>query len=212
MNVKTNDYSWVNKPTIVVFSVHSKFTYGKRGFDQVTSLMRFIASYAESNVTVLLADMAHINTYALSYTAYDEAFKNLTVDAEALKNRCSFLFESYPVVSWQDFVWADPLYHFFKSKLKEIYQDDVLFRQFIDSEVLETYTSERAQKYPDKELYLMNGILDELEQKLIMLVGAKNGYYALLYPGKFHRSWQHLSKYYFRSNECLKCIEVKVSR
>lgn len=211
MNVKTNDYSWVNKPTIVVFSVHSKFTYGKRGFDQVTSLMRFIASRAQSNITILLAETAHINTYALSYKTYEEAFKNLKVDAEALKNRCSFLFEGYPVVYWQDFVCAVPAYLFFKQKLRNIFEEDTVFRKLIEQEVLETYTSERAQKFPKKELYLVNGIYDELEQKLLMLVGAQKGYYALLYPGKFHQSWQHLSTHYFKPNECLKCIEVKVN-
>jgi hypothetical protein len=191
--VKTKETTWLqtDNPVIVLMSVHSDFHRGVAGDLKTNALMSTIKTHVRGEITVLIADSAHINTLGL------KTERPLTVckkDAVELASRYDEYFNGCYVAFWHSFIGNDKVYDVCRKAICELYNNDLEFKKQLYADAAACYSPIRAQEYPDKAQFIERTIEDLLEQCTCLLVIAEKGYRYQFYPGRSHASTEYVNK------------------
>ena len=190
IKVRTNSRAWINSDTniIVPVSIHSAFHQGALGIQKMHAMISYIVSHAK-NVTIVLTDRAHIHTLSLTYeNDLKKAFDICRADAFALAQNFASLFASCKIVYWDDIISDKIKYECYKQQLNQLYEQDSFFCALLQNDAEKTFTSNRAQIFPDKEIYVEKAKTDIIEQTAFHLILAYEGYRFMLYPGRTYQA------------------------
>ena len=204
---RTSSSDWVGtqEPVIILFSVHSLFHHGTVGALKVNTLVRNIKENVEGNVTILITDKVHINALSLTFDGdAQKAYAQCIQDAQLLKSRFATDFEGCAVVSWEEFISQDPDYQSYHDLVMDIYTTDTYFQELLYQDALKSYTPDRAQAAPDKDIFITKTIQDLLEQSIYVFVASKKAYRFEFYPGKPNASSEYINHHFLPRETKLK--------
>ncbi len=209
--IKTRSADWIgtHEPVIILFSIHSLFHEGLIGSLQVSTLVSNIKANVNGNVTILFTEKAHINALSLNYGGdRDKAYTQCIKDAQLLKSRFATDFQGCAVVSWEEFISQDPDYQSYHDMVMDIYKTDTHFQELLYQDALKSYTPERAQAVPNKDIFITKTIKDLLELIIYLFVASKKGYRFEFYPGKPNASSEYINHKFLPAEKQIKQIPV----
>lgn len=172
LTFKTQNTCWLDTqdPVVVLVSIQSQFHSDIGGDLKMSALMTTIKSQVKGNITVLLAERAHIRAAALASCCDEQqAFTDALNAADALKERYESYFTGCNVVLWHSYICQDSTFLPSLASVHALYRDDPIFKEHLHSDALE-HTEET--------------IHDLLEQCACVLVLSNKGYRFQFYPGR----------------------------
>jgi len=211
---KTSQTDWLNteSPVIVPISIHTIFHEGLLGELKMQAFISIIKSHVKGKITILMTEKAHLKAVSIRYNLDDEkAYQLCLKDAQDLANRFKSCFEDCEVTYWQTSISNDPNYPMYRKRIMDLYTTDPTFQSLVCADAESTYTSERANEFPDKELFIQKTIEDLLEQCICIVVSVNSGYRFQFYPGPNYASHDYMNKILFLPDIQLNFIQVSLS-
>lgn len=211
---KTKIDTWLNteSPVVILVSIDSAFHKPIDGDLKMNALIATISSHVQDKITVLMADHAHLQTTILNYhndeTAALEASLKKTNE---LVSRYQFDLLSSSLVYWHSFICSDINYHQFLNLVKDLYTNNPVFQNHLQTDIENAYTEERKQKYTDEEVYRRKAKEDIFEQCACLLVLAEKGYRFLFYPGPPLASTEYMMRHLLSPNKQIEWVDVFLS-
>jgi hypothetical protein len=211
---KTKETHWLRTehPVVVSISIHSGFHKMIDGDLKMSALMSIIKDCTEGDITVLLCDKAHLNTLSLKYQNNpDMALQECLDHASILRQRYQDCFESCNVAFWHSYICHDNNYEHAQRIVKEIYQKDLNFREYVHQDAEASYTPERKIEFDIKEHFINMASEDILEQCACLLVLNAKGYRFVFYPGGAGDSMNYFIKTMILNEKQISWISIFLS-
>lgn len=208
---KTRETNWLSteSPIIIPISIQSAFHEGMEGELKMNAFLSIIKSHVKGKITVLLTDKAHLQVASLKYqNNYQKAFDACLHDAQALENRFRSYFDTCHVAYWHRYISEDSHYPLCYRQIMDLYEKDPAFQNDVYLDAESTYTSERANEFGDKALFIDKSIHDILEQCTCLLVLANKGYRFQFYPGRGFASIDYVNRTLLSSEKQISFIDV----
>lgn len=212
VKTKTIDWLGTRAPVVVLVSVHSKFHELGNGDLKMQALVSTIKSHVQGRITILICDVAHLNTLSLSHQGdLDKAYEECLREAQLLKERYASYFAGCDIAYWHSYINQDKNYNLARSSLRELYRVDPLFRKYLYEDAEATYTSARMRSFPKKIPYIEKTVEDLLEQCSSLIVLSRHGYRYKFYPGSSYASVLYANKVLLSEEEQISWVDVFVS-
>lgn len=212
LSIKMNPSNWVgtNNPVIIPFSIHSAFHENEFGFEKIQALVTLVRNSVKNNITILLCDWSHLNARSLIYNG-DKNYtaKKCILDAKEYHKKFNALFDSCEVVYWSNFVNEDNLYESFKSKIMNIYHNDLYFQEMIKKDMEKLNKNKNVIK--ESELYQKESIQDLLEQCIYLMIAANKKYSFEFYIGKRNLTANYINEKFCDSHLTRVNVHIKIS-
>jgi len=211
---KTEETDWEGTalPAIVPISIHSSFHEGIEGALKMEALLSVLSESTSGSVTLLMTDRAHLQVASLIYgNNVNLALEMCLQDSNSLKERFRSLFRPYPVVSWAQYISADPFAPQFQKKIQGLATADPIFSNLLTIDAASTYTPDRQKEFSDRELFMEKAKEDLIEQCMCILVLAQKGYRYMFYPGEQFSSVKYVNETLLGEGERISMIHVFLS-
>ena len=212
--VKTRKTDWLGTeaPVVILVSVHSKFHELGSGDLKMQALISTIKNHVKGKITVLICDVAHLNTLSLLYQGdVDKAYEDCLNEAQSLNERYESYFAKCDIAYWHSYINQDKNYALARSSLRELYRADPLFRKHLYEDAEATYTTTRKRAFPKKMLYIEKTVEDLLEQCASLIVLSRQGYRYKFYPGNSYSSVLYANQVLLPKEEQISWIDVFIS-
>lgn len=212
--VKTKKTDWLETeaPVVILVSVHSKFHELGSGDLKMQALVSTIRSHVKGKITILICDVAHLNTISLIYKGdLDKAYEECLREAQSLNERYEPYFADCDIAYWHSYINQDKNYALARSSLRELYRVDPLFRKYLYEDAEATYTTARMRVFPKKILYIEKTVEDLLEQCASLIVLSRQGYRYKFYPGSSYNSVLYANQMLLSKDEQISWIDVFIS-
>jgi hypothetical protein len=208
---KTKELDWLDtpEPVIILVSIHSKFHEEVGGNLKMNALLSTIKSHVKGQITVLISEMAHLQTLSLNYQGNVKlAFEECLEEAQNIDCRYQSYFENCKVVYWHSYINKDSHFPFSLDIIRNAYEKNQMFRELVNQDAKGTYTTERKKKYPNEVIFIEKAVEDILEQCASLLVLVNKGYAFQFYPGRPYPSAEYTSRVLVPGERRISCINV----
>lgn len=203
MAFKTKDALWLNtkKPSLALISIQSAFHYGFEGNMKMEAFISVIRSSIQAPLTILIADLAHLQTRKL--LEENKAETNCIKDADELVWRYRSIFADSTLIYWRDLKKQEK-FSLLRSEILKLSKNDQQFQQLLKEDAERDWTNKRQALYPSKEAFIEKSIEELIDQCACMQLLASLNYGYVFYPGAPHQATQ-----YFKSS--IEWIDVFLS-
>lgn len=204
---KTRETDWLNtdSPILIPISIDSHFHEGISGDLKMSAFCSVLKKHVQGHITILMTERAHLNVLGLE-NGKEYALRSSLCRAHQLVDRYKHYFRDCDVQFWSSFICQDPSYQQSVDRITYFFQNDAIFRSHLISDAELTYTSERAELFSDRDLFIRAAISDIMEQCVCLLILVKKGYVFQFYPGHQYGAVEYINQLLLKSS--LKMISV----
>lgn len=208
---KTRETDWLDTelPSIALISIDSAFHEGLDGGIKIGAFISIIKEQIRSSVSILLADVAHIETQKLKYN--DKAFDECNKSTSLLVERYSSYFEGCDLLYWSSFIQQNEHFAELLAQVEHLSRTDRFFQQLLHADAEAAYSEKRSKEFPDKTLFLERTKADVIVQSACILVLSKQGYRYQFYPGAPCASTQYVNHILLPPERQVSWIDVFLS-
>lgn len=177
---KTVATDWVGtlEPIVVIVSVHSLFHREIDGELKMGAMMDTLRESVQGNVTVLIADLAHLQAQQLKGVSE----RDLIESAHHLAHRYKEFFRGCELAFWHQMMMGDAAYRAVE-QIRRLAWSDSLFRQHLLSDALLTYQQIGETGYLSQEVFVAMTQDDLIQQCASLILLSRQGYRYQFYPG-----------------------------